>query len=633
MASLKAILGNFPNTGEYESKREALEREYHEFMEFSKSKVLKNFQTLENEVLSDDFKSSVKKIKSQQFKDTEAYRKQQECKALAKQKDIKTNINVNDSEIFAFYKKFAESDELKRYQELEVFIQSEDFIKVKTYMNLPAKKKYQQSELFKNYQHYLELKNDPEIKKYYKLVNSKAFADYKSIKGSVTETQYLELKKYIQSDEFRQQKRNLNGNDFKESKAYDKLTAYKELNKDKGIKNYLKIIKSPLYAIYIELKESSKLEAYTELNTYIHSDAFKEEKARIEHQKFSDTEEYTKEQEFIRLKKSKEIVDYFTFENSKEYKIYQDTVSSEKLKQYQKLESYLESEEFKQIEEYMALSPQKKYELSDAYKTEQEYLEAKNSEKIEWYFSLVNSPKFDEIKRWKLSFEDNFDTSTLDRKKWMTRYFWGENLLHDSYSLDHEYQFYTDGKNLEIDNSVLKIITRRESVSGKSWSPKYGFYARDFNYTSGLISTGGSFRQQYGLFEAKIKIHPKSSVTQCFWLACNQITPHIDIMKANSKVCQNLIWMNGSPKPKKKSSGMSAGKLAQDFFIYAIEWSANKIIWKINGVIIASASANIASEPMYMVVNAAIFDKKARLERNTPLEIDWVRCYQHIESK
>jgi beta-glucanase (GH16 family) len=63
-----------------------------------------------------------------------------------------------------------------------------------------------------------------------------------------------------------------------------------------------------------------------------------------------------------------------------------------------------------------------------------------------------------------------------------------------------------------------------------------------------------------------------------------------------------------------------------------VEWTPDKITWKINGVAVASAPGNIANEPMYMVINSAIFDHKAKLGQETPLEVDWVRCYQHSES-
>ena len=106
--------------------------------------------------------------------------------------------------------------------------------------------------------------------------------------------------------------------------------------------------------------------------------------------------------------------------------------------------------------------------------------------------------------------------SGVDRKKWILRYFWGDAVLNDTYALADEKHLFTDGKNLEIAQGKLKIITKKEKIQGKAWDPKMGFFPKEFNYTSGLISSGKSFRQQYGLFEAKIRFNRSYPVKPCF---------------------------------------------------------------------------------------------------------------------
>ena len=142
-----------------------------------------------------------------------------------------------------------------------------------------------------------------------------------------------------------------------------------------------------------------------------------------------------------------------------------------------------------------------------------------------------------------------------------------------------------------------------------------------------MLSTANSFRQQYGKFEAKIKIDAQNPVYQAFWLKGEKIEPQIDIFKYN-------VGKSGSLQVSTYNNGKSAGNkfggsgLAKDFFIYSVEWEQNKITWKINGVEVASTSNAVPQEPLFIMLSAGL-NKNAN-DANLPsaFEIDWVRCYE-----
>ena len=91
--------------------------------------------------------------------------------------------------------------------------------------------------------------------------------------------------------------------------------------------------------------------------------------------------------------------------------------------------------------------------------------------------------------------------------------------------------YITEGNNVELSNGALKIVTRQEKATGKSWDPERGFFPREFDYTSGLINTGKSFRQQHGRFAAKIKLTGGQAASHAVSLMSNLIIPQIDIFK------------------------------------------------------------------------------------------------------
>jgi beta-glucanase (GH16 family) len=228
-------------------------------------------------------------------------------------------------------------------------------------------------------------------------------------------------------------------------------------------------------------------------------------------------------------------------------------------------------------------------------------------------------------------FEDEFNSGKLDRNKWLTRYFWGEVFLHDSYALPGEKHLFTDGKNLELSGSAVKIVTRSEKISGKEWIPSLGFYPKDFNYTSGIICSGSSYRTKYGKFEAKIKLDASKGVLHAFWLTGDTIVPQIDIFNcSNNKLFLSTFWGNPTDANgiQKDTASISASKFTGKFFIFSFEWTPDKMIWRINDVDVKTQTSNIPNEPLYVVFNSGVVGDQPQIP--TRLEVDWIRCYQRI---
>ena len=333
---------------------------------------------------------------------------------------------------------------------------------------------------------------------------------------------------------------------------------------------------------------------------------------------FKDTEEYKKLLEYKRIKNSLEIKEYYKFKSSKEYANFLNTEGSARLARYNELREYVATPEFKERKNY--LLDKKRFEKTDMFRDFKEYEKLKKNEDIIWYFKIKDSNKFDVLHTRELTFNEDFDGDRLDSKKWLTNYFWGDKLLKDRYSIDGDLQAYTEKDNFEVRNSLLKIHTKPQRITGKVWLPASGFITKEFNYTSGLINSGTSFRQKYGIFSAKIKLGNPVARNN-FWMLAEKITPHIDVCRTS----EGKVWSDYFANPDRVAKSSIGSRYANNFFIYTLEWTKDMLVWKINGEEIFRQTSDVPQVPMYVLLSGGL-DKP--ISGMTTMEVDWVRVYQ-----
>ena len=634
MAGIRVLLGLFPKTGDYESKRNQLESEYNDLLAFKSSKELMKYHEQEEYVQSEEFLKKKEEIFSLRYKQTEDFQKERNFFTQKNSHDIKLYYKTIASQDLRSFQDFEKSEDLKKFLDLEKFINSEEFAVVKREAMLPAKQKFAKSDLYKTLQQYEQLKDDTRIKAYFQFINSKAYSDFLSFKDSDKLGHFKKLEKEINSAVFLNRIASMKRADYKISDERKKLDEYRAIKKSKEYKNYIKLSQSSLKQHYDELNGSDELEMFTDLKAFILSNDFKRQRKEIETASFKDTDAYKKLQKYQGQKKSDKIRFYYKFKDSKEYKNYLNLYKSDRIAKFETLRDYIDSDDFKRFKAYCLKAPKKRWIESKEYEILQDFETLKKSEKIVWYFNNIDSKKFAWYRQWEESFHEDFSSAKLDTKKWLTKYYWGDKMLKDSYSLSHDKHFVTDGKNLSLENGKLHIVTRKETMEGKSWHPTMGFITREFAYTSGLISTGESFRQKYGTFEAKIKISEANDIQNAFWMVGNTMLPHIDVAKAGKKMIISNAWGNSKDikSVQRFSDSIGRKRFTKDYFIYTLEWLPGKLIWKINGVAINSTTKGVPEEPMYVVFSAGV-QKEVRSILPASLEIDWVRCYQSVNGK
>jgi hypothetical protein len=517
---------------------------------------------------------------------------------------------------------FSESEELTRYNKLNGLVNSSDFIqKCKEIKTL----QYKSSEEYSKEKEFSSLQKAKDIVLYFKTTSGTSLKRFKDMDGSDKILEFEALEKFIESPGFRE-KQKMRPYTFKDTDEYRRLDEYKSLKKDPEIKAFLKPPKK-IKSFFKASKNKSQPKAeiiktksilrFEELDAFIKSSEFLAKK-NMRPITFKDSEEYKKLLEFKRLKGSIEIKEFYKFKSSKEYANFLNTDGSARLKRYHELKEYVVTPEFKLRKEY--LQDKKRFEKTEMFKEIQEYKKLRKSSDIIWYFKIKDSNKFDILKQRELTFNDEFDGEKLDTKKWLTNYYWGEKLLKDRYSVESDLQAYTEKENFEVRNSILRINTKPQKISGKVWSAASGFSTKEFSYSSGLINSGSSFRQKYGVFKAKVKLG-NPNAKNAFWMLADKITPHVDICRTSS----GKVWFDyfsSKGKPSKTSIG---SRYSKDYFIYSLEWTSDKLIWKINDTEVFSQTSDVPQEAMYVLLAGGL-DKP--INGLTSLEIDWVRVYK-----
>jgi beta-glucanase (GH16 family) len=185
---------------------------------------------------------------------------------------------------------------------------------------------------------------------------------------------------------------------------------------------------------------------------------------------------------------------------------------------------------------------------------------------------------------------------------------------------NQELQYYTSGtNNVAMDGQGHLVITARKGSGGHNdcWNGTCQF-------TSGRIQTAGKFTQQYGHIEARIQVPNGSGLWPAFWMLGGGNWPtdgEIDIMEIVGRDPNRLFGTLHGPG---YSGGSSYGNTLvagspwyQAFHNYAVDWSANLIVWTVDGqeyfratpASLTAAKGNVSwvfNHPFFIILNLAV---------------------------
>ena len=238
---------------------------------------------------------------------------------------------------------------------------------------------------------------------------------------------------------------------------------------------------------------------------------------------------------------------------------------------------------------------------------------------------------------WQLSFSDDFDN--LDTNKWNTSLPRGRVQLGGSICLFLDENITTANGNLVISSNQGKH--QLTDIKGQKFQR---------NYHSGQINSFGKFTQQYGYFEARMKLPKSAGLWPAFWLMPNRVVPQawstfnidgtkgmeIDIMEHLSEWGPNQFhyaahW-NGYRKTRQSmgerySVSHDAPGGYRKFGLY---WQEGLLIWFIDDIEVERwTNPRIANIPMHMIISTEMggwaTDDFGKLPDHT--YVDYVRVW------
>lgn len=601
------LTGKIKPVEKIEQHRSLLINDYQEFQEVEKSDELSLFLELEKRVNSEQFKKEKGEIAALHFKGSKEFHLLEEFEKLKKARHIKKYFAAADSAEQNRFERIKASEKLKGYDSLLDYMEKGQFQK---------EKKEIESQVFsgsveeKHWTEFNRLKKLPGIKAFTELAKSDVLKKHKDFGATEKLKKFLELKNSPELDKVKKKE-------------------FSAIKRDSEIRSWFRFEKSKKLRLYRETAGSHDLKRYNELKSYVEGKEFTERQAFLkDRKKFEKSESYRKQQEFKKLAADEDIRFYLKYEKSAIHKNYLDVKDSFDLKRYRELQELATSNEFLERKAY--LEDKQKWEKTEAFAQEQKYLEMKKNPRLIKYFKYKNTSDFDFLKNWEVVFEDDFSAPVLNAGKWTTSSYWADKLLGGNYSLPGDLHWFTPGKNCKT-GGKLSIEVKKEKAEGKIWKMPGGFVPAEFDYTSGLVSTGRSFWNEDGIFEAKIKFSPEKEVVSSVYLQGEKNMPVVHLLEMGTK---NRIGIsNQDGNGKLIMEGLDISNLSKDkFYIFSVERSGKTFTWRINETEVLKLERTDTERSLHINASTLVVYEIPGLilpkARPVKFEIDWIKCYR-----
>ena len=234
-----------------------------------------------------------------------------------------------------------------------------------------------------------------------------------------------------------------------------------------------------------------------------------------------------------------------------------------------------------------------------------------------------------------LRFDEEFNTfsSSVDGKTgtWMTTYPYGGESANTLPS-NGEGEYYgsaASGSNspFSLSNGILNI-TASKAPAG---SNPYGL-----PYTSGLITTDGSYSQTYGYFEVSAKLPAGAGLWPAFWMLPVAVhdNTELDVFEMLGSSPSTIYSSTHGPTGG-VSQQLSVPDTSTAFHTYGVDWEPSTVTFYMDGAKVASTPTPASmNQPMYMLLNLAVGGStswpgapNAATAFPSTMQIDYVRAY------
>ncbi|MBX3020214.1 MAG: family 16 glycosylhydrolase [Bdellovibrionales bacterium] len=233
---------------------------------------------------------------------------------------------------------------------------------------------------------------------------------------------------------------------------------------------------------------------------------------------------------------------------------------------------------------------------------------------------------------WQMAFSDDFNGTELDLNKWKH----GDYFGLQSAPQHGDQQCYNQG-NVSVSGGSLVLEARAEYPIGCNPDPGY------LTFTSGQISTGFSFQQQYGYYEMRAKLPKTKGVEPLFRLSrpaeFQSPPPDIIVGATSGTSPQALVrydYINEASTLDSFSAALTAD-YSTDFHRFGVDWQPGLLVWYVDGVEKARyADSSVTQDQLYMVLQMAVGNNKTGLPDNSTIlpqqmMVDYVKVYSRVQ--
>lgn len=186
-----------------------------------------------------------------------------------------------------------------------------------------------------------------------------------------------------------------------------------------------------------------------------------------------------------------------------------------------------------------------------------------------------------------------------------------------------------------VDGGVLRITANPAAprVRARSWGRRY---------TSGVITSWGSFAQRYGVFQVRARMPKGKGLWPAFWLLNQEggWPPEIDVFEILGQTPTSLftaVHTAASGRHVGDGETTEVPDTSLDFHTYAVDWGPEVVVFYFDGIEVwRHATPDDMHKPMFVIVNLAVGGKwPGAPNRETAfpahLDVDWVRVWQRPE--
>ncbi len=362
---------------------------------------------------------------------------------------------------------------------------------------------------------------------------------------------------------------------------------------------------------YRRVEKTDKLKEFLAIEKQVNAIDFQNKKKEIADKQYADTPEAKSMAEYKSLLKDKYVRLYLK-KGTEEGRV--------SVQRYLALKAEVETPEFQDRHAFWANKD--RWITTEEGKMEAKYNALKADEDIAFYVA-TDVHSVERYEAYEIAFEDDFKWNGLSNSDWKPGFIYPSKDFVSVHSYTNEKQAFNNGKNIETNESILKILTRKEEADGAAWDAKNGMVTKHFAYTSDAIYTDKVEIEEGSIVQVKARC--RGLLNHGIYMRSKKHIPFISLfdytgfrlfcgVKDSIKTDKNLKMLDGlQPIP---------------YTIFTVSWQKDEIAWFVNNLEVYRTKNLIPEgEKLYLHMYSFIFEN-ARHEGEGELDVDWIRVFK-----